>query len=84
MKAIWWVAAVFFILSYGVYLIGVFGQCGNVRNLFTYEECNTPHVAALAQREVWIDIAFNVTTDLVGELKSRPHFLSPFRDVNSS
>ncbi|KAI0397602.1 hypothetical protein F5Y17DRAFT_350038 [Xylariaceae sp. FL0594] len=60
----WSIVVVYIILSYGVCLIGVFGQCGDVRNLFSYEQCLTPYVASLDAKLIWVDLFFNVTTDL--------------------
>ncbi|KAI1322718.1 hypothetical protein F5Y16DRAFT_404193 [Xylariaceae sp. FL0255] len=61
----WTIVLVFIVLSYGVCLIGVFGQCGDARNLFSYEQCMTSYVASLDSKIIWIDFVFNVTSDLV-------------------
>ncbi|KAI0459924.1 hypothetical protein F5B21DRAFT_202865 [Xylaria acuta] len=59
----WALATTYIILSYGVCLIGVFGQCGSARNLFSYEQCMTPYVAHLGLRLIWVQYFFNVTSD---------------------
>ncbi|KAI0443875.1 hypothetical protein F4803DRAFT_573979 [Xylaria telfairii] len=61
----WTIAVIYIIVSYGVCLAGVFGQCGNVRNLFSYEECMTPSVAHLDFRLIWIQYFFNITSDFI-------------------
>ncbi|KAI2613765.1 uncharacterized protein GGS25DRAFT_15350 [Hypoxylon fragiforme] len=63
--AVWSAALVYIILCYGICLIGVYGQCGDVRNLFTYQQCMTPYVASLIPKLIWISFFFNVTSDLV-------------------
>ena len=37
-RRVWLVAMVYIAMSYGICLIGVFGQCGDARNLFSYGE----------------------------------------------
>ncbi|KAI2465742.1 hypothetical protein F4781DRAFT_408115 [Annulohypoxylon bovei var. microspora] len=61
----WLVGMVYIVLCYGICLIGVFGQCGDARNLFSYEQCATPYVTLLISRVIWVDYFFNVTSDLV-------------------
>ncbi|KAK4220665.1 hypothetical protein QBC38DRAFT_493741 [Podospora fimiseda] len=61
----WLVAVVYIIITYGICLMGVFGQCGDARNLFRYEECMTPYVASFTSRAIWVVYFFNVTSDLV-------------------
>ncbi|GAP83967.1 putative integral membrane protein [Rosellinia necatrix] len=62
-RYVWLAATTYIVLSYGISLIGVFGQCGDVRNLLKYEECMTSYVKALDYKFVWIDFFFNVTSD---------------------
>ncbi|KAK4210214.1 putative cfem domain-containing protein [Rhypophila decipiens] len=64
-KRLWLVSLVYIMVCYGICLIGVFGQCGDVKNLFTYEQCATPYVAELLSKLVWTSFFFNVTSDLV-------------------
>ncbi|KAM7200767.1 hypothetical protein V8F33_003698 [Rhypophila sp. PSN 637] len=64
-KRLWLVSLVYIVLCYGICLIGVFGQCGDVKNLFKYEQCATPYVAELLSKVVWTSFFFNVTSDLV-------------------
>ncbi|KAI0490580.1 hypothetical protein F4859DRAFT_520352 [Xylaria cf. heliscus] len=59
----WAIATTYIIISYGVCLIGVFGQCGDVSNLFSYEGCMTTYVAQLRLRLIWVQYFFNVTSD---------------------
>ncbi|KAI0803805.1 hypothetical protein GGR55DRAFT_682219 [Xylaria sp. FL0064] len=63
-RLVWKLVTVYIILSYGICLIGVYGQCGSARYLFSYEQCMTPYVAALDQKLIWVDYVFNVTSDL--------------------
>lgn len=46
-RAIWSVALIYIILSYGVCLIGVYGQCGDAHNLFTYGKDHIDFTAPL-------------------------------------
>lgn len=62
----WYAAVVYIVCCYGICLIGVYGQCGNARYLWTISGCSTSYVASLDQKVVWIDYVFNVTSDLVG------------------
>ncbi|KAI1456091.1 hypothetical protein F4805DRAFT_468321 [Annulohypoxylon moriforme] len=64
-RAVWVSALVYIILCYGICLIGVYGQCGDARNLFTYRRCMTPYVASLDSKLIWISYFFNVSSDLV-------------------
>ncbi|KAI1136547.1 hypothetical protein F5Y05DRAFT_414807 [Hypoxylon sp. FL0543] len=61
----WLAAMVYIVLCYGICLIGVFAQCGDSRNLFSYEECSTPYVASLDSKLVWVDFFFNASSDLI-------------------
>lgn len=63
---IWYLALLYIVCCYGVCLIGVFGQCGDARNLWSEEGCSTSYVAGLDQKIIWIDFFFNVSSDLVG------------------
>ncbi|TGJ78468.1 hypothetical protein E0Z10_g10294 [Xylaria hypoxylon] len=63
-RLVWTLVLVYIILTYGICLISVFSQCGDVRHLFQYEECMTPYVASLDSKLVWVDYFFNVTSDL--------------------
>ncbi|KAI2777390.1 hypothetical protein F4815DRAFT_481240 [Daldinia loculata] len=62
---VWSWSLIYIVLCYGTCLIGVYGQCGDAINLFSYEECITPYVALLQSRLVWVDYFFNVTSDIV-------------------
>ncbi|KAI0843505.1 hypothetical protein F5Y06DRAFT_302657 [Hypoxylon sp. FL0890] len=62
---VWLGGMVYIVLCYGICLIGVFGQCGDARNLFSYEECLTPYVASLDSKIVWVDFFFNASSDLL-------------------
>ncbi|KAI1418057.1 hypothetical protein F5Y13DRAFT_184571 [Hypoxylon sp. FL1857] len=62
---IWLGAMVYIVICYGLCLIGVYGQCGDARNLFSYEQCQTPYVAMLDSRVIWVAYFFNVTSDLI-------------------
>ncbi|KAI1653340.1 hypothetical protein F4813DRAFT_259172 [Daldinia decipiens] len=64
-KRVWLWGLIYIVLCYGTVLIGVYGQCGDAMNLFSYEQCRTPYVALLNSRIVWIDFFFNVTSDIV-------------------
>ncbi|KAH9905785.1 hypothetical protein F4778DRAFT_802225 [Xylariomycetidae sp. FL2044] len=64
-RVVWGAALTYVVLCYGISLIAVFGQCGDVRNLFTYEQCMTPYVAALVSRLIWVSYFFNVSSDIV-------------------
>ncbi|KAI1768392.1 hypothetical protein GGR53DRAFT_477971 [Hypoxylon sp. FL1150] len=64
-RAAWFIALVYIVLCYGICLIGVYGQCGDVRNLFTYQQCATPYVASLDIKLIWVSYFFNVSSDLV-------------------
>ncbi|KAI1146012.1 hypothetical protein F4825DRAFT_466884 [Nemania diffusa] len=60
----WFAVVTYIILSFGICLIGVFGQCGKIQNLFSYEKCKSPYVASLDAKFIWIDYFFNITSDL--------------------
>ncbi|KAI1125911.1 hypothetical protein F5Y10DRAFT_279206 [Nemania abortiva] len=60
----WFAALTYVVLSFGICLIGVFGQCGDVHNLFSYEKCMTPYVAHLDAKLIWVDFFFNITSDI--------------------
>lgn len=62
----WYLALVYIVCCYGICLIGVFGQCGDARNLWSVEGCSTSYVTALDQKIIWIDFFFNVSSDLIG------------------
>jgi len=57
---------VYIVLSYGMCLIRVFGQCRDVVNLFSFEGCAPPYVAELDARLIWVVYFFNVSSDLIG------------------
>lgn len=78
-QRVWWVAMVYIVLSYGICLIGVFGQCGDVVNLFSFEGCATPYVAELQARLIWVVYFFNVSSDLVGLSPRAPVSAAEFR-----
>ncbi|KAI1394217.1 uncharacterized protein F4822DRAFT_424693 [Hypoxylon trugodes] len=61
----WLGGMVYITLCYGICLIGVFGQCGDARYLWTFAQCSTPYVMGLDAKLIWVDYAFNVTSDLV-------------------
>ncbi|KAI1881151.1 hypothetical protein JX265_001391 [Neoarthrinium moseri] len=61
----WHISVVYIVVSYGICLIGVFGQCGDSKNLFKYEECMTPYVASLDSKIIWVAWFFNVSSDLI-------------------
>lgn len=67
---IWFFALVYIVCCYGICLIGVFGQCGDARNLWSIEGCSTSYVTRLDQKIIWIDYFFNVSSDLIGTLLS--------------
>ncbi|KAI1182704.1 hypothetical protein F5B17DRAFT_435357 [Nemania serpens] len=67
----WLAATTYIVLSFGICLIGVFGECGDARNLFSYEQCRTPYVASLDAKLIWVDYFFNTTSDLVGSRSKR-------------
>ncbi|KAI0482648.1 hypothetical protein GGR56DRAFT_200308 [Xylariaceae sp. FL0804] len=71
-KAIWVAASIYIILCYGLCLLGVYGQCGDARYLFTYEQCMTPYAMSLYRPIVWISFTFNVTSDFVVILLPMP------------
>ncbi|KAI1113733.1 hypothetical protein F5Y14DRAFT_462221 [Nemania sp. NC0429] len=68
----WLAATTYVVLSFGICLIGVFGQCGDVHNLLDYDVCRTPYVAGLDARLIWVDYFFNTTSDLVVALLPMP------------
>ncbi|KAI1275358.1 hypothetical protein F5Y07DRAFT_369817 [Xylaria sp. FL0933] len=63
-RLVWTLVTVYIVLSYGICLIGVYGQCGSARYLFSYAQCMTPYVTALDLKLVWVDYVFNLTSDL--------------------
>ncbi|KAI0108148.1 hypothetical protein F4814DRAFT_441708 [Daldinia grandis] len=62
---VWLWGLIYIVLCYGICLIGVFGQCGDATNLFSYDQCRTPYVALLNSRIVWVGYFFSVTSDIV-------------------
>ncbi|KAI1371320.1 hypothetical protein F4677DRAFT_316014 [Hypoxylon crocopeplum] len=64
-KGAWLGCMIYIVLCYGTCLIGVFGQCGDSRNLFTYEQCMTPYVASLDLKLLWVDFFCNTSSDLI-------------------
>lgn len=66
LTTIWYAALVYIAGCYGICLIGVFGQCGNVHYLWTVSGCSTAYVASFDQNVIWIEYGFNVLSDLVG------------------
>ncbi|KAI2618343.1 hypothetical protein GGR54DRAFT_605112 [Hypoxylon sp. NC1633] len=64
-KGAWLGCMIYIVLCYGTCLIGVFGQCGDSSNLFTYEQCMTPYVASLDAKLIWVDFFCNVSSDLI-------------------
>ncbi|KAI1427948.1 hypothetical protein F5Y12DRAFT_711579 [Xylaria sp. FL1777] len=71
-NVIWSAALIYILISYGICLIGVFGQCGDVRNLFNSEQCSTPYVASLLSKLLWVSYFFNVSSDFVVILLPMP------------
>lgn len=77
----WYLAVVYTVCCYGICLIGVFGQCGDARNLWSVEACSTSYVTELDQKIIWVDFFFNVSSDLIGMSSystshSRPCYIS--------
>ncbi|KAI1171829.1 hypothetical protein F4777DRAFT_564153 [Nemania sp. FL0916] len=68
----WIVVTTYIVLSFGICLIGVFGECGDVRNLFSYDVCTSAYVKGLDIRYIWVDYFFNVTSDLAVALLPIP------------
>lgn len=56
----------YIVLTYGVCLIGVFGQCGNAQNLWKFQECNTPYLMWFERTLLWVVWFFHVSSDLIG------------------
>ncbi|KAK9418795.1 hypothetical protein SUNI508_07815 [Seiridium unicorne] len=71
-RTAWYFGIAYITASYGICLIGVFGQCGDAQNLFKYEECMTPYVALLDSRVIWVVWFFNVSSDLIVILLPMP------------
>lgn len=68
----WFAVTTYVVLSFGICLIGVFGECGDVHNLFSYEQCRTPYVASLDAKLIWVDYFFNTTSDLAVAILPMP------------
>ncbi|KAJ8133418.1 hypothetical protein O1611_g199 [Lasiodiplodia mahajangana] len=63
-RYVWFAALTYIVLSFGICLIGVFGQCGEVQYIFSYEKCNSSYAVSLDLKLVWVDYFFNLTSDL--------------------
>ncbi|KAI0169215.1 hypothetical protein GGR52DRAFT_554218 [Hypoxylon sp. FL1284] len=61
----WMACLVYIVLCYATCLIGVFAECGPVRNLFNPEQCATFYVKSLDQKFIWLDFFCNVSSDLI-------------------
>ncbi|KAI8952289.1 hypothetical protein F4801DRAFT_600156 [Xylaria longipes] len=59
----WALTTTYIILSYGVCLVWVFGQCGSINNLFSYEQCKTLYIAHLSW--IWAQYFFNLTSSFL-------------------
>ncbi|KAI0106398.1 hypothetical protein GGR51DRAFT_571348 [Nemania sp. FL0031] len=64
-RYVWFAALTYIVLSFGICLIGVFGQCGDIRYLFSYEKCNSRYALSLDAKLIWVDYFFNLTSDLI-------------------
>lgn len=80
-RAIWLTALVYIILCYGICLIGVYGQCGDARNLFTYRK--SPEIIRYSQHCVLISNSGQCMTPYVASLDSKLIWISYFFNVSS-
>ncbi|KAM7197542.1 hypothetical protein V8F33_005508 [Rhypophila sp. PSN 637] len=64
-RRVWYIAMLFIVISFGVCLIGVYGQCIEAGNLFDLQACSTPRVADYSAKMIWVVFAFNVASDLI-------------------
>lgn len=79
--AVWSAALVYIILCYGICLIGVYGQCGDVRNLFTYRK--SPEIIRYYESPVLISNLEQCMTPYVASLIPKLIWISFFFNVTS-
>lgn len=75
----WYTSVVYIVVSYGLCLIGVFGQCGDAKNLFSYGKSSKPS----GQIFILINCAEGCMTSYVTLLDSRLIWVAWFFNISS-